>query len=330
MGFLAQVHIYCFLMSYLVSLGCEVLQVLRRPFPILRVVLVTFTVAGFVAHTAFLFTRSRNEGLPPLLTSQQDWLLVLAWLGSLLYLILLVSHRQMAHGIFMLPAILLLVIVALFASPVASGNLHEQVMRRWGMFHAASLVLGIGAVAGAALSGLMYLLHYQRLKTRSAWLTKLALPSLENLSAINRWMVVFSVPCLTIGLLTGFLLISFSKAQNATYTIPWTDPTIVTTILVWLAMIVVLVRLLMNTQQTGRAVAQLSFLSGGFLLLTVLGPMLLAGQGSFNAIHGRPQAPAEVPDKAAADAVNDPAGTADAAAKNASTSGDAKTQEPGR
>ena len=67
-----------------------------------------------------------------------------------------------------------------------------------------------------------------------------------------------------------------------------------------------------------------------FLLLTVLGPMLLAGQGSFNAIHGRPQAPAEVPDKAAADAVNDPSGTADAAAKNASTSGDAKTQEPGR
>jgi hypothetical protein len=32
----------------------------------------------------------------------------------------------------------------------------------------------------------------------------------------------------------------------------------------------------------------LSFLSGGFLLLTVLGPMLLAGAGSLNSIHGRP------------------------------------------
>ncbi|MBL8812355.1 MAG: cytochrome c biogenesis protein CcsA [Planctomycetaceae bacterium] len=315
MGFLAQVHIYCFLMSYLVSLGCEVLQVLRRPFPLLRALLLIFTIAGFVAHTAFLFTRGRSEGLPPLLTSQQDWLLVLAWLGSLLYLILLLTYRQMAHGIFMLPAILLLVIVALFASPVASGNLHEQVMRRWGMFHAASLVLGIGAVAGAALSGLMYLLHYQRLKTRNAWLMKLALPNLENLSAVNRWMVVFSVPCLTIGLLTGFLLISFSKAQNSTYAIPWTDPTIVTTILVWLAMIVVLIRILMNTQQTGRAVAQLSFLSGGFLLLTVLGPMLLAGQGSFNAIHGRPQT------STGAEAVE---------GARAESGSDVKTQEPGR
>jgi hypothetical protein len=70
--------------------------------------------------------------------------------------------------------------------------------------------------------------------------------------------------------------------------IPWTDPTIVTTILVWLAMIIVLVRLLMATSQTGRAVAELSFLSGGFLLITVIGPMLLAGQGALNAIHGRP------------------------------------------
>ncbi|MEN9556300.1 MAG: hypothetical protein RLZZ232_2586, partial [Planctomycetota bacterium] len=48
------------------------------------------------------------------------------------------------------------------------------------------------------------------------------------------------------------------------------------------------VRLLMATSQTGRAVAELSFLSGGFLLITVIGPMLLAGQGALNAIHGRP------------------------------------------
>jgi phosphatidate cytidylyltransferase len=45
-------------------------------------------------------------------------------------------------------------------------------------------------------------------------------------------------------------------------------------------MIVVLIRLLMSTHQTGRAVAQLSFLSGGFLLITVIGPMVLAGQGA--------------------------------------------------
>ncbi|MFN9038077.1 MAG: hypothetical protein ACK5YO_17380, partial [Planctomyces sp.] len=195
MGFLAKVHIYCFLLSYLASLGFEVLLLLRKPVSVLRTLAIGFAAAGFLAHTSFLLTRSRVEDLPPLLTSQQDWLLVLAWLGGLLYLILVISHRQLAHGLFLLPAVLLLVTAALFASPQAAGTLREVTLRRWGMFHAASLVLGIGAVAGAALSGLMYVLHHQRLRNRSRFLMRLSLPSLENLAAWNRWMVLFSVPC---------------------------------------------------------------------------------------------------------------------------------------
>ena len=215
--------------------------------------------------------------------------MVLAWLGSLLYLFLLLTTRHMAHGIFMLPAILLLIVVAIFVSDQASGNLRELAMRRWGMFHAASLVLGIGAVVGASISGLMYLLHHHRLRSRSAWLQNLTLPSLENLTVWNRWMVVFSVPCLTIGLLTGFLLISWSRSADVNQAISWADPTSLTTIVVWLAMVILLVRLLSNSQQTGKAVAQLSLLSGGFLLITVLGPMLLAGSGNLDTFHGRPR-----------------------------------------
>ncbi len=289
MGFLAQVHIYCFLLSYLVSLACEILLVFRRQIASARIAIFAFSIAGFVAHTAFLVTRSQKAGLPPLLTSQQDWLLVLAWLGSLLYIILMLTHRQMAHGLFMLPAILLLVIVAVFVSSEGSGNLEAVAMRRWGMFHAASLVLGIGAVAGAAISGLMYLLHHQQLRGQSKWLQKLPLPSLENLTAWNRWMVVFSVPCLTIGLLTGFLLISWSRGSKSSESISWWDPTIVTTVFAWLAMVLFLVRLLRGVQQTGKSVAQLSLLSGGFLIVSVLGPMLLAGSGNLDTFHGRPR-----------------------------------------
>jgi len=289
LAFLAQVHIYCFLLSYLVSLCCEILQMLRRTGTPARLLIVCVTSAGFVAHTVFLVTRSQEAGLPPLLASQQDWLLVLAWLGSLLYLILLLTHRQMAHGLFMLPAILLLIVVAIFVSDQGSGNLQQVAMRRWGMFHAASLVLGIGAVAGASISGLMYLLHHHRLRSRSSWLNNLTLPSLENLTVWNRWLVVFSVPCLTIGLLTGFLLILWSRSSDVSRSISWTDPTILTTIVVWLAMVILLVRLLSSSHQTGKAVAQLSFLSGGFLLITVLGPMLLAGSGNLDTFHGRPR-----------------------------------------
>ncbi|MFM7058727.1 MAG: cytochrome c biogenesis protein CcsA [Planctomycetota bacterium] len=286
MASLAQVQIYCFLFSYLTALAAELAQLLRKPTPATRLVSVGFTTAGFIAHTSFLLTRARTAGLPPLLTSQQDWLLVLAWIGSLLYLSLLLIRPQLAIGVFMLPAILLLVVFAEFASSQSAGSLREAALRRWGMFHAASLVLGVAAVAGAALSGLMYLLHHQRLRVRSGWLQRLNLPSLENLSAINRWMVVFSVPCLTIGLLTGFLLIALSRNIRQQTNIHWYDPAIITTVLVWLSAIAILIRVLRSDRQTGRAVAQLSFLSGALLLLAVLGPMLLAGRAGLNTIHG--------------------------------------------
>jgi hypothetical protein len=295
MAFLAQVQIYCFLFSYLTALAAELAQLLRKPAPSTRVIILGFTTAGFIAHTSFLLTRARDAGLPPLLTSQQDWLLVLAWLGSLLYLILLLTRQQLATGIFMLPAILLLVVAAEFASSQSAGSLRESALRRWGMFHAASLVLGVAAVAGAALSGLMYLLHHQRLRARSGWLQRLALPSLENLSTINRWMVVFSVPCLTIGLLTGFLLIALSRTIRQQAQFPWDDPAVITTILVWLSAIAVLVRVLRSDRQTGRAVAQLSFLSGAFLLLAILGPMLIAGRAGLNTIHGGSRTPPDSP-----------------------------------
>jgi len=288
LSFLSQVQIYCFLMSYFVSLLGEAWIVLRKQSALARIVVLAFTLAGFFAHTVYLVARSRSAGLPPLLSSQQDWLLVLAWIGGLLYLILLISNRQLAHGLFMLPPILLLVVVAVFASRQVTGQLDHLALRRLGMFHAASLVLGIAAVGGGAISGLMYLLHHQRLRSRSGWLQKLKLPSLENLTAVNRWMVVFSVPCLTIGLITGFILIFWSRGFDPAHPVRWTDPTIITTVIVWFTMIAVLIRVLTNPHQTGKAVAQLSLLSGGFLLTTVLGPVILSESGNLSTFHSGP------------------------------------------
>lgn len=291
MGFLAQVQIYCFLMSYAASLIGEVWLLLRRQSALARVVVLAFAAAGFLAHTAYLMTRGQNAGLPPLLSSQQDWLLVLAWIGALLYLVLLLTHRQLAHGVFMLPAVLLLVIVAVFVSRQAIGLNDPLAVRRLVMFHAASLVFGIAAVLGAAISALMYLLHYQRLRTRNQWLKKLALPSLENLTAANRWLVVFSIPCLTIGLVTGFVLIFWPDGAGAARSIKLSDPQIVATVVMWIAMVVVLIRVLSSSHQTGKAVAQLSLLSGGFLLTTVFGLMILSGSGSLTSFHAGSPAP---------------------------------------
>ncbi len=294
MGFLAQVQISCFLFSYLASLACEVYQVTRNRTPVIRWIILCFTAAGLLAHTAYLFTRSQQSGLPPLMSSGQDWLLVLAWLGAVLYLVLTAAYGSLAHGLFMLPAILLLVVVAVFVSDDITSDLPQTANRRWGMVHAASLVLGMGSVLGATLSAVMYLLHHQKLRGRAGWLRRIQLPSLEQLTTLNRRMVILSVPCLTVGLFSGFILLMMN-IDTAALTptdggrkalIRWSDPTIVTTIIVWLAMVILLIRLLVTKGQSGKSVAQMSLLSGGFLLVTILGPMLLAQSGAISTFHG--------------------------------------------
>ena len=290
MGFLAQVQISCFLLSYLVSLIGEVVQLLRGRSRIVRGTVVVFAVAGLLAHSSYLVTRSQHSGLPPLMSSGQDWLLVLAWLGVVLYLILLTTHQTLSHGLFMLPAVLLLVVVAVFVSDSSTSQIHAVAVRRWGMLHAASLVMGMAAVLGSTVGALMYLLHHQKLRSRSAWLRRFQFPSLETLAAFIRWMVIFSAPCLTAGLVTGFILLAISKQNGGSASVvqvAWTDPTIVTTVIMWLGMVVFLIRLLGNPNQSGKSVAQLCLVSGGFLLLTILGPMLLAESGAMQTFHGQ-------------------------------------------
>ena len=291
MGFLAQVQISCFLFSYLVSLFGEIMQLVRGRSTVLRWVVRVFAAAGLVAHTSYLITRSQNSGLPPLMSSGQDWLLVLAWLGVVLYLILLTTHQALSHGLFMLPAVLLLVVVAIFVSDSRTSSVNELAIRRWGMLHAASLVLGMASVLGSTVTALMYLMNHQKLRSRSAWLRRFQLPSLELLTAFNRWMVIFSAPCLTVGLVTGFILLALSRQSSGPIQVRWTDPTIVTTVVMWLAMVFLLVRLLSHRHQSGKSVAQLSLISGGFLVLTILGPMLLAQSGAMQTFHGQAAEP---------------------------------------
>lgn len=299
--FLSKVQISCFFFSYLVAFLVELYQVLRQRTILSRLTVRAMTAAGVIAHTAYLLTRSRELGGNPLMTSGQDWLLVLAWMGAVLYLVLLVAHSEFGHGLFMVPTLLLLVTVAVFVRDDSAANLQQLSARRWGMLHAASLVFGMAAVFGVTISALMYLLHYQKLRSRASWLRRLQLPSLEQLTSVNRWMVIASVPFLTIGLITGFILFAWSADTTGQGEIKWTDPTIITTMVVWLAMVGLLIHLAVSRHQSGKAVAQMSLLSGGFLLMTFFGPMLLQGSGKIRTFHGSSKSEKRVPENAEPD-----------------------------
>lgn len=290
-GFLSQVHLSCFLLSYLVAFGGELFQVLRSRTGLSRGILLTFGLGGLVAHTAYLVNRSSISGLPPLVGSSHDWLLVLAWLGGFLYVLAVTTRQKLAIGLFLLPIMVGLIVMATFVDDATEASLRQLAAHRWGMLHAATLVIGMGAVAAATICALMYLLQYQKLRGKTSIVHRLQLPSLETLTSINHWLVVATVVMLTVGLVTGFILAAM-KRNDVSSSFRWSDPVVVGTTLIWVAMVAALAWLLTRKEQSGRQVAKLTFLAGGFLLLTIFGLMLLSG-----GVHSSPSDRAEPPDQ---------------------------------
>ena len=280
MAFLSNVQLSCFLLSYLVTFGAELYQLLRHRSGLTRGITLCSAASGLLAHTAYLFTRSSESGLPPLVGSSHDWFLVLAWLGAFFYVLLAATHRQMEVGLFLMPSILGLIILALFVDDVSAESVREKnAIYRWGMLHASTLLLGLGTVAASTICAAMSLLQYQKLRGKNLWLHRLQLPSLERLNRFNRWMVVSTVLMLTIGLVTGLILAMVQSPLKSGFN--WMDPLVAGTGIVWLTMVSALCWILTRKEQTGRQVARLTLLAGGFLLVTVFGLTLLSG-----GIHG--------------------------------------------
>lgn len=257
------------------------LVLLRRQTSASRWVLLLATVAGLVAHTSYLIARSRVSGLPPLVGSSHDWLLVLGWVAAVLYFLALATRQPSALGLFLLPALLIPIVMAVFVEDASVNPNRAQAAYRWGMMHASTLIIGIGSVSAATICGIMYLLNYQKLRGRNSWLHNLRFPSLEQLNVWNRWLVVVSVIMLTLGMLTGAILGAGARS-DAGSTFQWNDPIVAGTLIVWIAMVAALWWLLTRPDQTGRQVAKLTLVAGLFLLLTVFGLMLLTG-----GVHGK-------------------------------------------
>lgn len=269
------VTIVCFLASYLVAFGLELGRLLGRS-RISRIVMLGFGLAGFVAHTLYLLNRSQQTHLPPLLASTHDWMLVLAWILALFYLVLALIQKDLAVGTFALPVILLLVISAHFLNQEPNSELNAALARRhWGMLHASFLVFGLTAGAAGFLSGLMYLVQHRRLKTRHGEQTGLKMPSLSRLAQANRWAVLLAFLLLTLGFGSGvFLAVA---PPGGTTSVRLSDPAVVTSAAVWLILAGLLARLVTHRAPTGRQVAWLTLCGCGALLLTVVGLQVITG-----------------------------------------------------
>lgn len=263
---LSNVTWLCFFASYLCVAALEVARIWNKSV-VIRWVALGVGCAGFLAHTAYLFERSRMADLPPLLSSAHDWLLVLAWLAVLMYLFVSLLDSEFSFGLFLLPVIVLVVGAARFVSDTTSATLNAQ--RSWGMLHAAMWVLGAaGVVVGLVLS-VMYLIQHRRLRQKADLHDGLELPSLERLSRLNWWAIVISVPLLTIGMVTGVGLSLLTENQFDA-AVPLSHPSIVVSALVWTAMMALFIWLLVARRTPGRLVAWRTLWAASFLLVTLI------------------------------------------------------------
>ena len=269
------VTVFCFLASYLVAFALEACRLLGRS-RISRFVMLGFGVAGFLAHTLYLLNRSQETHLPPLLASTHDWMLVLAWVLALFYLVLALVQKDLAVGMFALPVVLLLVTSAYFLNHEPNTLINaERDRRHWGMLHASFLLFGVAAGAAGFLSGLMYLIQHRRLKTRHGEISGLKMPSLARLAQVNRWSVLVAFLMLTLGFATGIIL-AFALPGGGS-SVRLADPAVVASAAVWLILAGLFFKLLSHRAPSGRQVAWLTLCGCGFLLLTLVGLQLITG-----------------------------------------------------
>jgi len=268
-----KVSVFCFLASYIVALGLEGVRLVKQT-TINRLFMLAFAFAGLAAHTGYLIIRSQQSGLPPLLSSSHDWMLVLAWISVLFYLVLTALDRDLLIGLFLLPLVLILIGSAYFISD--SPNTAMDSEREWKMLHASLLVLGIAGVIMGIVLSMMYLFQHNRLKQKHTMKGGLKLPNLERLARMNWWAIVLAVPTLTLGMATGVGLGWHSRSGETP--ISFQDPVILGNGVAWLVMIVFFVWLLTTKRPTGKQVAWLTVWASGFLLVTLIGLQVLSGR----------------------------------------------------
>lgn len=230
-----RITIFCFAASYAVALGLELLN-LVRPRALCRLLATCFGSAGLLAHTLFLIAQQVS------LSTRAGSLLFLAWILSMFYVYGSFHHRRVAWGVFVLPVVLSLTILGAWFSRAGEEQGGPQslgtfdLVEFWRVLHIALFILAAVGVSVSFVASIMYLVQARRLKAKMTPTEGLKLLSLERLDKMNRRGIDWAFPLLTVGLIVGLVQLS----QSGTRLQGWTDPRIVTTLLLWIVFAIVL------------------------------------------------------------------------------------------
>ncbi|MFZ9940956.1 MAG: cytochrome c biogenesis protein CcsA [Luteolibacter sp.] len=216
---------------------------------------VVWMALAFVLQTIFLSIRGEARAACPL-ADGGEILAYLAWSLTLFYLLIGPAYRISLLGVFTAP-----VVVLFQATALAPGMLDLSPMKvpggnPWHETHTATSVLAYGALALAAVAGVMFLVLDHQLKEHhlKSGLFRNLPPARELLVSLKR-LLCLGGALLTLGIIAGFMM---PRSPDAT-------GHLVAALVVWLAYAALLI-----TQATrGLTGKRLSLLAIALFLLSL-------------------------------------------------------------
>lgn len=163
-------------------------------------------IAALICQFAYLVIRGEMRGACPL-RGIGEISVYLAWSLTLFYLLVGPMYRISLLGVFTAPVVVLFQAFALLPGQLAANP--EKILNTnpWGETHSAMSVLAYGALALAAVAGVMFLVLDRQLKDHhlKSGLFRNLPPVRELLFSLERLLWIGMV-LLTIGLVAGLLM----------------------------------------------------------------------------------------------------------------------------
>jgi len=223
---------------------------------------------GLLAHAvAIAIEAARIHRLP--VTDVRSTMSFYAFLVTLAFFFLYLRYRITSLGLFMLPFVFVLTLISAFR-PVRPFDL-SAFRGGWLAVHIVSIILGYTGFFLTFVAAVMYLMQEKELKSRIPRAFYYRLPSLELCDELYYRSLLFGLPLLTVGILTGFIWAS------RTWKGPWEfDPKILASLLTWLIYLV-LFSTRMSGAWRGRRAAYVAIFGFAAIMVTFLGVSLLSG-----------------------------------------------------
>ena len=227
---------------------------------------------GLLFHAAALGVDAVEIHRLPV-TDVRSALSFFSFLATLAFFFVYLRYRITALGLFMLPLVFVLTLISAlrperpFASPAFRGG--------WLLTHIASIFLGYTAFFLTFVAAIMYLFQERELKSKRPRAFYYRLPSLEVCDELYSRSLVFGLPFLSLGILTGFVWASRMWKG------PWEfDPKILASLVTWLVYLVLFSTRLSGAWR-GRRSAYLAIFGFIAMMVTFLGISVLSGQHGY-------------------------------------------------